>query len=244
MRIAIVTAMAEETLPILKKLGNVVGEDVISGVKVYQIETEYATLYLTTCGIGEIRAAAAVQMLSDLFDVEAVLNFGFVGALDPTLNVGDLVIAESVCHHQFDISGVDGNLPGVYDGMESPYFELDKGAIERVCAALPRPFRTVKVASGDLFVALSQDKKRIADAFGAEICEMELAGIAVVAKRNGVPVFSLKVVSDNADESATVSFASVLEKGLTKYEEVLPDVLKALGAHGNPPSARKKTIKT
>ena len=37
MRIAIITAMAEETLPIFKKLGNVVAQNTISGVAISQI---------------------------------------------------------------------------------------------------------------------------------------------------------------------------------------------------------------
>ena len=88
MRIGIVTAMAEETLPVYRKLGNVVAEDNVSGVAIKQIETEGHTVYLATSGIGEIRAALAVQLLVDLFDIEAVLNFGFVGSLNPKLSVG------------------------------------------------------------------------------------------------------------------------------------------------------------
>ena len=39
MRIGIITAMAEETVPILAKLGGVVAEDSVSGVAIKQIET-------------------------------------------------------------------------------------------------------------------------------------------------------------------------------------------------------------
>ena len=108
MRIAIITAMAEETLPILEKTGGVVAEDSVSGVAIKQIETGKHTIYLATTGIGEIRAATAVQMLVDLFDVEAVLNFGFVGSLNRSIPVGELVLVERAVHYQFDISAVDG----------------------------------------------------------------------------------------------------------------------------------------
>ena len=52
MRIGIITAMAEETLPIFQKLGNVVAEVTVSGVTVRQIEAEGHTVYLATSGIG------------------------------------------------------------------------------------------------------------------------------------------------------------------------------------------------
>lgn len=240
MRIAIITAMAEETLPILRKLGNVVAENTISGVHIRQIETDGNSIYLATSGIGEIRAALAVQLMVDLFDVEAVLNFGFVGAINPKLSVGELVIAQSACHYQFDLSAVDGTPAGQYDGREDVRFELDRGCIERVLAALGRPIRLVNDASADKFVANSEDKKQLAEQFGCDICEMELAGLALACERNGLPLFSLKVVSDKADESATESFAEVLRKGLVKYEEVLPQVLAAISGDNKPLPPVKK----
>jgi len=228
MRIAIITAMAEETLPILRKLGGVVAEDCVSGVTIRQIETGKHTVYLATSGIGEIRAALAVQLMVDLFDVEAVLNFGFVGSLNKTLPVGELVLVERATHYQFDISAVDGLPPGCYDGKAEPYFYTDKELSERVQSALPRRLRTVTAASGDVFVADNALKTRLADTFFADICEMEIAGICLAAERNGLPVLSMKVVSDGADEGATESFSDVLKRGLSRYEELLPVVLDAL----------------
>lgn len=104
MRIAIITAMAEETLPIFKKLGNVVAQNTISGVAISQIEYDGDTIYLATSGVGEIKAALAVQLLVDLFDVEAVLNFGFVGAINKNLELCELVVPRRVVHYQFDLS--------------------------------------------------------------------------------------------------------------------------------------------
>ena len=126
MRIGIITAMADETVPILAKRGGVVAEDEVSGVKIRQIETGKHTVYLATSGIGEIRAALAVQLLVDLFDIEAVLNFGFVGSLNKSLPVGELVIVERAVHYQFDISAVDNLPPGCYDDKDEPYFYTDK----------------------------------------------------------------------------------------------------------------------
>lgn len=228
MRIGIITAMAEETLPVYRKLGNVVAEDCVSGVAIKQIEAEGHTIYLATSGIGEIRAALAVQLLVDLFDVEAIVNFGFVGSLNPALSVGELIVVERAVHHQFDISAVNGTPLGCYDGKDSPYFYTDKQIADKLRALLPYKLRNVVAASGDKFVADSATKAFLRDTFGADICEMEIAGICLAAERNNVPVFSLKVVSDGADEEATVSFGEVLEKGITNYEEVLPYLLKAL----------------
>ena len=238
MRIAIITAMAEETLPIFKKLGNVVAQNTISGVAISQIEYDGDTIYLATSGVGEIKAALAVQLLVDLFDVEAVLNFGFVGALNKNLELCELVVPRRVVHYQFDVTGVDTDrVVGQYSGMSSNYFYLDETLIHNALANIGKQMKLVTVASGDVFVTKNDDKHRLAKEFGADICEMELAGIAIACERNNVPLFSVKVVSAKADEGANVSFLSIVEKGVAGYEKILPEILKAIkdGATALPP---------
>lgn len=228
MRIGIVTAMAAESLPIYQKLGNVTAQSSISGAYIRKIDIGENTIYLATSGVGEIKAALAVQLLKDLFDVEVILNFGFVGALRKGLAVGELVLAEKVCHYQFDTSKLDGTEVGQYDDKEDKYFYLDASLIERVLAAVKTDIRQVTVASGDVFVGDAAEKQRLADDFSADICEMELAGLAIACERNRIPLLSIKVISDKADGSAHESFTDVLKRGLSRYEEILPTVLQAV----------------
>ena len=97
--------------------------------------------------------------------------------------------------------------------------------------------KLVTVASGDVFVTNDDEKRRLAKDFGADICEMELAGIAIACERNNLPLFSVKVVSDKAGDGANVSFLSIVEKGVAGYEKILPEILKAVkdGATSLPP---------
>lgn len=71
---------------------------------------------------------------------------------------------------------------------------------------------------------------------------MELAGLAIACERNNVPLFSLKVVSDKAEEGATESFLSIVEKGVAGYEKILPAILKAVtsGATSLPPARKQR----
>ena len=216
MRIGIVTAMAEETFPILNKLGNIVAQSAISGVNVCKAQLGAHTVYLATGGVGEIRSAMMMQMLKDLFDIDVALNFGFVGALDPSLKQGDLLLARRVCHYQFDSSAIDGTVPGQYDGKEDRYFYLDGALIDRVLLATRKPLRQVTVASGDVFVANAQMKKRLREEFECDICEMELAALALVCERN------------------RMSFPEVVKNAMTKYEELLPDIIAAVTGEASP----------
>ena len=104
-------------------------------------------------------------------------------------------------------------------------------------ANIGKPVRLVSVASGDKFVAVKEEKQRLKREFDADICEMELAGLAIACERNNIPLFSVKVVSDNAEEGANVSFETVMAKGVAGYEKMLPAILKAVkeGASALPP---------
>lgn len=235
MKIAIITAMAEETLPILQHLGNMVAESTISGVLVRQIEIGGNTVYLATSGVGEIKAALTVQLLVDLFDIDVVLNFGFVGALNPKLSVGEIVACRRVCHYQFDVTQVDTDRTvGQYSGMKDNFFYLDPALLTAVLSAVGKPIKAVSVASGDKFVGCKKDKDKILKLVDCDICEMELAGLAIACERNKLPLFSAKVVSDNADDTAGESFVTIAEKGMKQFGDMLPHILNAVNGNISP----------
>jgi adenosylhomocysteine nucleosidase len=227
MKIGIITAMADETTPLYQKMGKATGEIKVAGVTVFKYDIDGNEIFLVRSGVGEIRAAMTFQLLVDKFDVDAVLNFGFVGSLDNRFDVGDLVLAEKVVHYQFDTSAIDNVPAGQYDGNDSIYFNTDKQLMDKVQNQLDTKLPQVVVASGDKFVASKEDKNYLRT-LGAEICEMECAGLVIASVRNNVPLLSIKVISDKADESADVSFAEVVKKGLTRYEQIFPFVLKAV----------------
>ena len=227
MKIGIITAMAGETTPLYQKMGNATGEINVAGVTISKFDIDGNEIFLVRSGVGEIRAAMTFQLLVDRFDVDVVLNFGFVGSLDNRFDIGDIVLAEKIVHYQFDTSAIDNVPAGQYDGNDSIYFTADKALIEKVQNELSYKLPEVIVASGDKFVASKEDKEYLRT-LGAQICEMECAGLVIASQRNNVPLLSMKVISDKADESADISFAEVVKKGLTRYEQIFPSVLKAV----------------
>lgn len=227
MKIGIITAMAGETQPLYQKMGKLADEINVAGVTIFKYEINGNDIYLVRSGVGEIRAAMTFQLLVDKFDVDVVLNFGLVGSLDNRFEVGDIVFAGKIVHHQFDTSAIDDVPAGQYDGNDSIYFHTDADLIKKVKDEIGEDIPVVTVASGDKFIASKEDKNHLRT-FGAEICEMECAGLIIASKRNNVPLLSIKVISDKADESADVSFGEVVRRGLTRYEEIFPAVLKAV----------------
>ena len=56
--------------------------------------------------------------------------------------------------------------------------------------------KPVTCASGDKFVADPKIKAELHEKYGADICEMEAAGIALTCDRNGIQCLLVKIVSD------------------------------------------------
>lgn len=165
-------------------------------------------------GIGKVAAAITAQILIDAFGVDALLNTGMAGGLDPRLAVKDLVIATAALQHDFDITafghargfmyGEDDTKPTLFVA-DTALCEAAKKAAEQV---LPQGSKAIDgiVASGDIFVDDSALKAELRDGFDAAAAEMEGAAIAQAAAQNGVPFVILRTISDLAEHQANVSF--------------------------------------
>ena len=226
MKIAIITAMEKELAPIYNQLGHAIGNETIGGITIYRFSNGTNDVFLLNCGIGEIYAAAATQLVIDRYEVDLIVNAGYVGSLTPSLKAGDIVLIERGVHHQFDLSGIDDVKRGQYGKHCDFYFYLDRQRVLALQQKLPNRLPFVTLASGDAFISDKKEKEKLVKDFAAEVCDMELAGIAIVAKKNGVPVMSLKLVSDNADESAATSYSEFIKNGMRNVEGTLGILLE------------------
>jgi len=149
------------------------------------------------------------QILCSVFGVTHLVNTGIAGSLLADLDIGDLVVSKDAMYHDFDCVhfGYDfGKVPG----MDVVAFPADETMIGYALTAAetvnPGHSRTGRVASGDLFVAEKNAKKRIIERTNAVCTEMEGAAIAQTAYRNGVPFVILRAISDKADDSAEMDY--------------------------------------
>lgn len=136
-------------------------------------------------------------MLIDRFGVDLIVNLGVVGALvnAEELGCGGLCVVEKVIYYDFCTDGWL-NLPvGQYPGYDSPFIATDEKLKIRALGLIPDA-RAVVCASADKFVDKAEDKRALRELTGAEICEMEAAGIALTCRRCGVPCLLIKAVAD------------------------------------------------
>lgn len=148
---------------------------------------------LATCGVGPKAARRWAQVLLQEYEPRLVILTGASGGVGPELQVGDLVVAESVY-------GLDGK-------RVIARFPVDPGlvALARDCApgARLRPVRghephlvVAGVATAERAVGRRAWGEQLAREHGILAVEMEGAAVAQVCSQRGVPFLSVRAISD------------------------------------------------
>ena len=187
--------VAVEMDAVLARYGRAAGVERRGGFEVHRYEGGDYRLFIVSAGAGELAAAAATELLIAGYGAEMVVNFGVVGGLTEDMALARTVVVESVVHYDFDTSAWDGCEVGRYAAYPTPRIPTTPALVDRACALFPE-LRRVVCASADKFVAGAEAKKALHERFGAEICEMEAAGVVLSCNRAGVPCLVIKTVSD------------------------------------------------
>lgn len=194
----------------------------IAGSVFYEGNLSGTPCVVVKCGVGTVNAALCVQILCSCFGVTHIVNTGIAGSLCVELDIGDMVISRDAMYHDFDccIFGYPvGKVPGMpeqYEGDET----LRSLALEAAEAVNPGHNRVGRIASGDQFICSQEQKDRIIAVTGALCTEMEGAGIAHAAYRNGIPFVILRAISDKADHSAEMDYPTFERIAANRCAEV------------------------
>lgn len=172
-----------------------------NGFDVYILERKDYRLHFVHSGLGLIRAAAAVQMLCDTYDIDFLINFGVVGALREDLEVADTCFVEKVVHYDMDTSAIDKVEVGRYLEYPDIYLPTSKDILAKVREMYP-DIPVFVGACADKFVHADADKKVLNEKFGADICDMESAAVVLISDLNKVPNLLIKTVSDSVTGGA------------------------------------------
>jgi adenosylhomocysteine nucleosidase len=189
--------------------------------------------------IGKVAAAMTTTMLIERFGVTHILFTGVAGAGHAGVQVGDVVIAESLVQYDMDASPLFPRHQVPLTGIS--HFQTDLVLTDRLAEAVDiflandfalaldvheqQVFKLEKahahrglIASGDCFI---NDKERINGLAGALpgllAVEMEGAAVAQVCFELGVPFAILRTISDNANEEAATDFMRFVKKVASTY---------------------------
>ena len=170
---------------------------------------------VTLAGGGGVDLGGRLDELVARLKPAGLLSFGVAGALDPTLQVGDVVAAVEVSGPG-DIRRTPWIIPA--DAAWSATLRAAAGARQGRAAGLGAPATTPAI------------KASLRDATGATIVDMESAAVALAARERGLPFAVLRVVSDAAgDALPPAALAGMRPDGSTDGLAVAAGLLRRPG---------------
>lgn len=193
--------VAVELQAVLDKYGGRLRDQSVPGFRVLEYTTARYQMIIVNCGMGEIAAAAGTQLLISSYGVDMVLNFGVVGGLSEEMARTRACLVEKIVHYDFDTSAIEAVEVGRYAAFPDVFIPTDRALRDKALALHPELLPVI-CASADKFVADEEQKRALHRRYGAQICEMEAAGIALTCYRSGVPCLLIKVVSDSISGGA------------------------------------------
>jgi adenosylhomocysteine nucleosidase len=159
-------------------------------------------------GVGAKNCNTRLEVLLHKARPSLVISSGFAGAVSEELRVGDLIFGENFSDPQL----------------------LDKvGQILR-----DRQPRRVKLFTSTSIIDSIAERNEIARGAGAAAVDMETGAIADVCKVHGVPLLSLRVISDTASQPfpAPPSVLFDIERQRTNFGRLLAYLLREPGSVG------------
>lgn len=212
MKIAILGAMDEEIILIRASLKNC-QEQHFNHLTAYVGTLGEVEVALIKCGIGKVAASVSTSVVIHHFSPDFVINTGSAGGFSSHLNIGDIVIATQLRHHDADLTHFGYEL-GQTAGMPAS-FECDKNLLQHAVNAAAK-LQDVQVqqgliCTGDSFVGSDEAAAVIRQNFPS-ICAVEMEGVAIAQSCHllGTPFLVIRSLSDIAGKTSTVSFEAYL----------------------------------
>ena len=126
MLVGIIGAMARETDAIMAHMTNAETR-MECGIRFCRGTLDGVQAVTAQCGIGKVFAAMCTTVMIERYRPNLILNIGVAGALDGTLDIADLVIADSAVEHDMDTTPI-GDPPGLISGPNVVHMPVDAAA--------------------------------------------------------------------------------------------------------------------
>ncbi len=215
------------------------------------VETEFllgdigaTPVCLGMTGIGKVNASISATRMCERIGPSALVFTGVAGGLDPSLDIGDVVIGEALIQHDAGVLGDDGI--ATYQAGHIPFYNptdqlgfrpSDRllAAVRRAVSSAPRDLIAGRITfgtilTGDQFLESDRERRRLRDRFSAQAIEMEGAAVAQVAARYDLDHLAIRTLSDRAGETSSLDFTAFLDRVARQTVEVLRLLLPVVEA--------------
>jgi adenosylhomocysteine nucleosidase len=228
--IAIIGAMDEEVELYKEELQDV-HETSHAGIIFYSGTWRKHSVVLCKSGVGKVNASVCTQILIDLYKVRKVIFTGVAGAVNPSLEIGDIVISKDCMQHDMDATAL-GFQRGEIPFRAKSLFPADEMLLEAAAEASKQlvDCKTLigRILSGDQFVADRDVVRKLREEMQGDCTEMEGAAVAQVCDMSQIPFVIVRSMSDKADGSAHVNFAEFTKLASRRSFEIVSDMLARL----------------
>lgn len=173
------------------------------------------------CGVGKSNAASATAFLIGEDKADYILNAGLSGAVQK-LRREDMVAVESYVECDFDLTAIGYGL-GVKANGQKYIYSADKKLMEY--ALMSEGIVKAKAGTGDIFLTDKARKDLYKETFDIDCFDMETAAIAAVCDKCGVPMLSLRKISDDADDCSAEDYREMNERQESCLTELVVNIL-------------------
>ncbi len=230
MKVGILGAMAQEIALIKEHLDHIETYH-FAHLEYYVGKLNDVEVVLVKCGIGKVAASVATTVMIDRFSPDFIVNTGSAGGFDQELDIGDVVIATGVQHHDVDVTHFGYKLGQVY-GMPDIY-PCDVRMVEAAETAAAK-IQDIKikrglVCTGDSFIGCDEAASRLRNLVPQMAAvEMEGAAIGQTAFMLDTPFLVIRSLSDIAGKTSHTSFNAYLEKAGRNSATLVMDMINNL----------------
>lgn len=199
-------------------------------------------LSLAWSGWGKVSSARAATRLLSLENkldqkVDLILFFGVAGSVQENLRQWDIILASGVIQHDLDARPLFDRytIPALKKSILEPkmfFIKELKSYLSNYEGSALNIFGKVTsglIGTGDKFISSQSDIDKLKNKIKSlKAVEMEGASVAQVAAQENIPWIVLRVISDNADESAANNFNSFLKVYKENSSNLLLIILEKL----------------
>ena len=239
MPIGIMSAMREEIAALIDNIET--AERVVEGMRTYYRGRLWGKeVVLVFSRWGKVASATTATHLINDFKVSEILFTGVAGAIEPSIQIGDVVIGEELYQHDMDARPLLDRFEVPLLRKKSFSCHKEKNALLSISVdkflekkedfiseeqlsffGISRPKNvTGQIASGDQFVSDPKMIGRIRKDLPGVLCvEMEGAAVAQVCYEYRLPFNIIRTISDNADDNSHVDFPRFASEVASRYAQ-------------------------
>jgi adenosylhomocysteine nucleosidase len=198
----IAAALAEE-LQVVLDLCPSNGRLAIQGIRGWKATRGSLPLVALKTGMGPTRAANSLMLFLSAERPARILVLGYGGALDPSLQLGDLIIGERASL----LVEEKGSGSVRFLSVAGTWQLADSREIHSTSTLAGLPARQGAILTSGFIIGGGEQKLLLREEFHASIVDMETAALAQVAAQFDVPMACVRAVSDRVHDEFLAPFS-------------------------------------